>query len=368
MSETSDTPSSDSWETPKGRTENERADATPVEALPVLSLRALASGGRFFRTVNCFPGKVTVIQEQKQGGFEPFRMALLGKPSPMRVDMRYRSAPLRQSEIHVPGVEDVVGKKQSVTESLKFFGVPETMEQSVLQDFELLEYAEKPVDELPNRLARNLSVCCALFSKTKFLVLDDLTASFTGKSWEKVQKYIVDSVRNTDRVAIVTGLEKVPSQWEGNDSVAVEALEGVRKRKMSFTAAPTDETLIKVRDMMNLPRITTESLKTFTTYPQKIGKVDVRTRAPRTPESLYSEAIANPNVERVISMDSSADSLEGENPTPSALPAKVQKTSLTKVSTAMRLSYRLDLASMVKGAIEYFRSLTMKSSRNRRRK
>ncbi len=267
---------------------------------PTLMLRQLSKGGDFIRSVQCDGGKINVIHGEAGNGLQPFRDALLGRNGPIPVSMRYGDRELLSSEVYAVGLAHYLWTENSVRDVLRIAGAPVGDIGPLLTSFGLEDCSELSPSSLGTDKIRRLAIACAFFSQAKVLLFDRPFAPITKNFCDRLALLLLDLVRDSTRIVVVTGLEKVPNSWKGSPLIRVENVDSLRKKTTGFTATLDSANvppLSQVRGLLQANKQEAEEGEFFRTRPQIIRVPVVRVVVT---EALKKEAIENPQLSALL--------------------------------------------------------------------
>ncbi len=251
-------------------------------------LRQLNEGGEFSRTVKCSPGSITVLPSGRQAKkYEAFRQALLGKTVENNVSIRLGSYNLHASEIHTVGNNEVVEPGTTVRDMLNRAGVNEESHEGLASAVGLTKMLDELTENLEPSVVTRLAITCAFCSRCRIVFVDAPFAD-VGMEWvPALANFMLQSVVSSNRIIIVTGIERMPRIWKSSPFVETAGVEvGTRDGDSQIV----EETMGYLRKIRHLIGTAHSAEDTIFTYPQRIFRS-------RTPSSvgLRAEAIENPN-------------------------------------------------------------------------
>ncbi len=252
----------------------------PSEAsTDAIHFRHLAATGEFVQSVSCYPGCVTVVQENQAG---TFRQALLGRSQAGTIDIRSGTEELHQSELGLVQNHDRLSKEPTVTAALKAAGAPAHEIPALLKRLGLEAAAEMSPRDLGLSALNRLSIGCSMYARARILLCD---RPFLGSdpAWvERIAQLLLQLGESNARAVIVLGESQIPRAWRSNSRVLIQ---DPRQAATGAVAMPERSGAIEAARRVLAGVIVTR--------PQSIYGA----AAPRTAEMLRSEAIQNPNAE-----------------------------------------------------------------------
>jgi hypothetical protein len=128
---------------------------------------------------------------------------------------------------------------------------------------------------------------------------------------ERIAALLCENARSSNKIFVVTGLDRLPAAWRASDAVTVEWVGLWRKRGMSlrWESDPLlKESIQKARLMMGAarPQADLTRRECFVTRAQSIHRPSLKASLPT---AVQTEAIENPSVEDVLGAESAVPSI-----------------------------------------------------------
>ncbi len=274
-------------------------DRRPAET-SALTLRLLdPKDDTFNSTAYCRLGTITVDTD------DVFRTPLL--ESQQQIVLSEGSREVLFSELHFAGRSRSIWSFRSATEVVRGYGAPADCAPEILAAVGLGDSAERPLKELGECGIARLEIVSALYSKSKYVVLDRPFASISPKYVEDLATLMLSAIRDSERCLIITGVERLPKAWKSSDLVysmkdgVAEGGHVFRRRRRSVSA---------VRALMHNPWRFGHN-RPVLTRPQTFAKPPVRAAIR---ESVQTEAIENPKLSEIFKLDSLATEKTEDGP------------------------------------------------------
>lgn len=260
-----------------------------------LVLRQLSRSGEFVRTITCKPGHVSILESSDPTSFKPFQETLSGRQGVDIVSLRYGARELFPSEVYSLGNENTGWERLTVVEALTSAGAAVRLIAPTLAFVGLEGVASTQVISLDDCAMRRLALCCALFSRCPVVFMDRPFETLTSAWTERLAALLAESAKSSNKIFIVTGVDRLPAAWKKSDTVKVEQIGTWRKRALSFRAGADpllSESIDKARLMMGVARFSEQKAQNdcFVTRAQSIHRPVVKCQLP---ERVQTEAIVN---------------------------------------------------------------------------
>ncbi len=306
---------------------------------PVI-IRRVSEGENYGLTLECWPGKITVLPGAIDGEAEGLVDSLLSKGERL---FRLSAGPeqLHCSEIHIVGISGYRWHEPTVEGVLRNLGIDEQHIRGLLGQVGLGDSLLISPSQLTKCESRRLMILSSFFMKARILLYDRPFFGMDAEWVESIAHFMLESAESSGRPSLVSGLECVPEIWWENPLVNV--LDSKLKRRGAFLPIPVKRSMPpEVSVKAYVLSASDEHGHFIITKPQMIHRPTTRASSPT---KVKSEVIPNPNI---IDLFAEEGSLSDRGPSAKTMVLKTdyllppqsrkqKKGALTRTTSLMRI-------------------------------